>query len=478
MASNSTTRLSIPHCVFLNWKYPIYPTLGIAGAFIGTLGAIVLIPEDPYPAGALFQSAFTLTIGLAIAPAIACIRNFQTILRAEHLLVLAPIYWLLLDLLQGAYNLVQVNKSGIEGAFIAIGLFVSGIWLSALIRPWQVPNSINKAAKHTLNPHTIFRLILIFFCLGIFKFAYPSGFNPILMIYYLGQNRWSAPWSRGALGGWDAFLDHMSYFGYLLPTLTVLLALRSRWLDYRVIISSLFSLAIAVFLAQGGNRRIIGVIFGSAIICWILEQKKINIRSLIILILSIVVLLLSMQYLLEYRNVGFATFLDGNQKEIQYKHLHVDDNFLRLAQIIDLIPKYHPFVYEKQIIFTLIRPIPRVFWPTKPLDPGFNLTEALGFQGFSLSTSVIGEWYLSFGWLGVLFGGWIYGRLAGISSRLLVCHSQSAGTIVYSLSAMTLFAGIRSMLDLILMSYALLAWMAISWLILRSKRFANKINYQ
>lgn len=274
MVLNPSYPSVIPSSKLLASKYPLYPTLGLAGTFIGTLVAIVLIPEDPFPAGALLSSAVAMTIGLSFAPAVASIRNPKTALRAEHLLILSPIYWLLLDLLQSAYDLVNVDKSAIEGAFVAIGLFVGGIWLATLSSPWQLPKFVMRSTLYLLTPDIIFRLVWVFFGLGIFKYAFACGFDPSTMLHYLGQNRWSAPWARGQLGSWDAFLDHMSYFGYLLPTLTVLLALRSRRISSKVFVSILLTLTMAVFLAQSGSRRIIGVIFGAAIIVWVLEQKK------------------------------------------------------------------------------------------------------------------------------------------------------------------------------------------------------------
>ncbi len=42
------------------------------------------------------------------------------------------------------------------------------------------------------------------------------------------------------LGGWDAFLDHFAYFGYLLPTLAVVLAREVGWLNWRTLLT-LFS---------------------------------------------------------------------------------------------------------------------------------------------------------------------------------------------------------------------------------------------
>src|SRR5947209_16230034 len=104
----------------LSDNYPIYPVLGLVAAVISTVAAVNFIPEDTYPEGALFLPALIMSVGLAIAPLYACAKSPRTILRVEHLLIMSPVYWLLLDLLQGAYPMAEVSREGIEGAFIAI----------------------------------------------------------------------------------------------------------------------------------------------------------------------------------------------------------------------------------------------------------------------------------------------------------------------------------------------------------------------
>ena len=454
--------------IWLKQEYPIYPKLGLASTVIGTFIAIFILPADTTTPDALFPCAISIAVGLAIAPLAAARRSPRTLLRAEHILVLSPIYWLLLDLLQQAYAMERLQRSSIIGTFFSIGLFCTAVWLTTFVRPLKLPSSLAHAANHRLSPGIIFKLVLVFFSLAIIKFAYPSNFNPVVMLFHLGSDRWSAPWARETLGGWSSFIDHLDYFGYLLPTLTTLLVVRTRKLNIPVLTSVGLSAIITAFLAQSGGRRIIGVVLGAAIICWVLEQQKLKIKQILVAILSVVLVLGTMQWMLEVRNDGFQTALQ-EQKEFQYQHLHIDDNFLRLSQVIALIPRYYPHVYEKQIIFTLIRPIPRALWPGKPVDPGFDLPTALGVEGVSLSYSVIGDWYICAGWLGVFFGGLIYGGFARTISQLLTRNTQSANAIVYSLCAMALFAGFRSMLELVLMSYAVLAWMFISWLVLPKK---------
>ena len=457
-------RSKVAATAWVKQEYPILPALGLASTIVGTLAAIFIIPANTTTPDALFPSALAMTIGLAIAPLLAAWRSPRTLLRTEHILVLSPIYWLLLDLLQQAYTLERLHSASIAGTFFSIGLFVSGVWLTVFVRPLALPKQLANAAGHTLTPRTIFKLVLVFFAIAIVKFAYPCNFNPVEMFVHLGSDRWSAPWARETLGGWNSFIDHLDYFGYLLPTLTTLLAIRSRRLTIPVVVAIALSTTITAFLAQSGGRRVIGVILGAAIICWVLEQQKLRLKQIIITLFSVVMVLGIMQWMLEFRSTGFQAI---NQKEeFQYSYLHVDDNFLRLAQTITLVPYYYPYVYHQQIIFALVRPIPRALWEGKPVDPGFDLPAALGIEGISYSYSVIGDWYICAGYIGVFFGGLIYGGLARMVGQLLARNTKSSNSLVYSLCAMALFAGFRSMLELVLMSYAILAWMSISWLML------------
>jgi hypothetical protein len=160
--------------------------------------------------------------------------------------------------------------------------------------------------------------------------------------------------------------------------------------------------------------------------------------------------------MLNIRTSGYTEF--ALRGESEYDYLHVDDNFLRLAQVIEIVPAEHPYVNFQQLWFTLVRPVPRVFWPGKPIDAGFDLPSVVGLKGVSLSMSIIGEWYLSFGWLAIIFGGWLHGRLARTLNTLRVEEQFHTNPIVYGLAVMVLVAGMRSMLELVLMSYALVAW--------------------
>src|SRR5688572_32600586 len=123
--------------------------------------------------------------------------------------------------------------------------------------------------------------------------------------------------------------------------------------------------------------------------------------------------------------------------------------------------------YHRYLVYVLVRPVPRVFWPEKPVDPGFDLPTALGVEGVSYSYSVIGELYMSLGLLGIAIGGWFYGRVAALASGLLKRATTQGALVIYSIIVMALFSGMRSILELVLVSYVVLAWLGLAQLFVK-----------
>jgi oligosaccharide repeat unit polymerase len=429
--------------------------IGFGATVAGLLVALSIFPADPSPAGALIVPALLLSAGILLLPAMRALKRSPVMLNAENLVAVGFVFWLLLDLIQGIYELKDAEDWAIRDAFISIGVAASMMWVGYAGQPWPLPNWIKEIAQRDLNTKTVARLVPVCFVFGMFNFAFATNFDFGVMFSYLGQQRWAAPWGRAQLGGWDAFLDQMQYFGYVLPSLTALLIAR-RGFKPQVWVSIVMSGIMIAFLAQGGGRRIIGVTVGAAIIVWIQSQRTINVRRLTLAGLAAIGMLAGMQFMLNIRTLGYEE--SAFRGEVEYDYLHVDDNFLRLAQIIQIVPREHAHVGFNQLWFTLVRPVPRVFWPGKPVDPGFDLPSIVGLKGVSLSSSIIGEWYLSFGWATVFFGGWLHGRLARTINVLRENAAYRTNPIVYGLAVMVLVAGMRSMLELVLMSYALVAW--------------------
>lgn len=445
----------------------VTPVIGVLAAMLGTMLALILMPSDPTVKGALVAPAAALAAGLLFVPAVRLVFGSPFLLNAENFVAIGFVYWILLDPIQSAYDLFGVSETAIRSTFIAVGTFGAAMWLGVLGRPVRLPRSFVRVVERPLTASTIARIVPVCFALGMAQFVYATHFDVPLMFSYLGAPRWSAPWGRGQLGGWDAFLDHTQYFGYALPSLAALLGVRRGWLKASTILSVGAALIMVLFLSQGGGRRIVGVTVGAAILTWTLASPGLKISKLLTVAGAAVALLAAMQFMLEIRTTGYQDYL-ANRTSVGY--LHVDDNFLRIAQTIEIVPDAHPYAYWRQIAFILVRPIPRVFWPGKPVDPGFDLPSLVGLKGVSLSNSIVGEWYLTFGWLAVAFGGWLHGRLASAANALRDRTVLSRNPIAFALAVMVLFSGIRSMQDLIIMSYAIVAWFGVAWLATRRRQ--------
>ena len=439
------------------------PAVGVAAAVLGTvIATVAFFPDQPGPRGALVLPAVILTIGLLIVPALRVLSGSEETTNAENFVMVGFVFWLLLDLLQGAYDLRQASNEALRDALTSIGVSAAAVWVGVLGRPWKAPGWLVDVTSRPLEVRTITRLVPICFVLGMFNFAYAVDFDIPEMFRYLGANRWSAPWSRGQLGGWNAFIDQMPYFGYVLPSLTALLIARQGLIRFTTFIAIGCSIIMLLFLAQGGGRRLIGVTVGAALLVWVQAHPGMRLKNMVIVGIGAVALAWASQFILNIRTVGLESFLERGS---DYDYLHVDDNFLRLAQVIDIVPAQHPHVGSGMVVYALVRPIPRVFWPNKPVDSGFDLSAEVGLKGVSLSMSIIGEWYISWGWPAVILGGWLHGRLAKAANTLRDQGISNRNPIVYALAVMVLVSGMRSMLDLIIMSYALVAWWGVNRLV-------------
>jgi hypothetical protein len=453
-----------------------YPGLGAGATTLGTLLAIAAVPFDPQKEGALFVSGLLMSIGLATAPVAAFISNPRNILRAENIVGLAPIYWLFLDLVTAHYDMPMVTDVAVQAAFLSVGMFTVMFWVGAMSRPWRLPKPFLASCAYRPDVRTILPVAIICFLIAMMSFVIPCKLDLGLMFRSLLSNRWSAPWSRGEMGGWSSFTDHLSYFGYLLPTFGVMIMRRKGFLHPATLLALAMSVIYLMFIMHGGARRIVGVILGAALTFWILDRERVRIWHLTVAACITAAILWIMQAMLVVRSAGVGTIgLENAGKIALYtmkgdqaiggtpKGLAVDDNFYRLVQIHSLIPEYHPFVYWRQVYYVICRPIPRVLWEVKPIDGGFSL-ETFDAKGASLSCSIVGEMWMSLGYAAVLLGGWLFGRVARMGDPLFNVAKGSVGPMFYGYLTMIGVVGWRSMVELLLFSYALIGWVVATWI--------------
>lgn len=446
------------------WKWVTHPGFGLIGVVLGTWAAILNIPADFQEPGRLMLAASLMTLGLLVVHIRVAFTSPASTFHPLAMMAASPVYWLLLDLIQGTYGLESTSIADVKSAFLMIGIFSSAVWIAGMLRPWRLPRIVKDAGTVPLSSQALFWLGVTAFGLAFLRFAIPSGFDVSAMLGAFSGSRWSAPWSRGSLGGWNAFLDHIGYFGYVLAPITAFLARRQGLLHWRTLVMAVLTLIIIALFSTGGGRRIVGVLVGSGLIVWLLSAKIPRVKDYFLIGVIGIGLLAFMEMMLVYRGVGMSALLSEDTRiESKNRKLRVDDNFFRLTQVLEIIPDAHPHVGFQYPIWVIARPVPRVFWPSKPLGPGFDLSSFQGMKNVSLTTSLVGELYMAFGVFGCVGGGLLMGSLANTLAQVQRAGAKPGALIIIGGGSLALFAGMRSGIELVLMSYGVLGWIALVW---------------
>lgn len=75
--------------------------LALAGTYVST---VMLFPANPAPQGALVVPSVVLAAFLVAIPVLRMVSGSVAATNAENFVAFGFVFWLLLDLMQGAYN--------------------------------------------------------------------------------------------------------------------------------------------------------------------------------------------------------------------------------------------------------------------------------------------------------------------------------------------------------------------------------------
>lgn len=438
-----------------------------AGMFcilVGTLSAILLLPEDYYEPGQLRLSAIVMALGLLSGPLLSSLQDSRVWIRAESVMMVGLIYWLLVEPLRPDYVAYQLSRAGIVKAFVLIGVFACLIQLgSKIAHATQGTLSPVSSAARDFSREWLYVALLTAAGLGLLARLIPCGFSPMCMADGLFSARAEGVWVRST-GGSGAFVSHLAYFGYLTLPLTIALHHRTGRVDWRVVLGGVLTTLILLYLIRDGGRRIVGMVLGAGFMTWLLLQPRLGLRQIILAAVAGFALLALLQIMFFFRlkeggivsGLFSGTALNFNPLE---DGLHVDNNFHYLVRTLDLIPEFKSHTGWEAILYWAVRPIPRVFWPDKPMTPGIWLPyefDEMWSAGFTITTSAIGDWYIAFGVWSVAIAALLMGYFGG-KLVLAWLGPTVRQKLLYSLGLMWLFIGLRNYLELMLMSYPILA---------------------
>ena len=436
---------------------------GILGIVLGTFAAIVLLPEDYYEPGGLRLSAIALAMGLLTGPLVATLVDLRIRIRAESVMLFGLIYWLLVEPLGFDYSAYQLTREALVETFILIGLFGALILAGSRLAYLSYGAVGRPIAEKDFATEWLFGVLLVAALLGMMPRLVPCSFSPACMIDGLFRARGEGPWSRGVIGDSGSFVYHLGYFGYLTLPLTIALHHRLRRIDWRVALGMILATIFLLYLIRDGGRRLVGMALGAGFITWLLLQPRLGPRQVMTAAAAVLAMAALLQIMLVFRlsEGGVVSNLFSGEAfaDNPLEDVRIDNNFHYLVRTIDLLPEFRDFTGWDAIVYWAVRPIPRVFWPDKPISPGisipYEMNEYWG-PNFTLTISAIGDWYIAFGIWSVAAAGLLMGFLGG--RLVLVWMGRTLRQkLLYSLGLMWLFISLRSYLELILMSYPIIA---------------------
>lgn len=89
--------------------------------------------------------------------------------------------------------------------------------------------------------------------------------------------------------------------------------------------------------------------------------------------------------------------------------------FVSLCSVLDVVPDKLDYTYWDPIWITVTFPVPRALWPDKPHSETMTvLGRSFGANGGEEAGQAIpffGEWYIAFGWIGLMGSSFIFGWL-------------------------------------------------------------------
>jgi oligosaccharide repeat unit polymerase len=296
-------------------------------------------------------------------------------------------------------------------------------------------------------------------------------FSPVELIHQMMGPRWSQAWSRGELGGWSDLLGTLSALAlYLIPVMAgYILADWHRYSATRLVFVVLGIVFTLFYTFSGGTRSVFAITAILLLGSYIMFSPKIErARVAVLFALTAGMLYLSAYYMLQFRTIGIAAYLqvEGTVEGFKSETLFIDDNLSVISRLTDIFPERAPYLGFEMAFYALSRPVPRALWPDKPQKLSINTAEALQVRGASISSTFVGEAYMMGGYPAVLVVGLLFGWLASWWDRVGHHMRSNLGSVVY---ASGFFTAVGSMRSVVFFTTTLLPTFAL-WLYVKARR--------
>jgi len=382
-------------------------------------------------------------------------QNKLPFINAKTTVLLGVFVWVLFDGIMYRYAIGKFSNETVLNALLGIFLFMGMVYLGYSINFPDYLKRILSAADYgdNFNTNKLSLMLIACFLIGFLQIIlWGGGIGNVISVLAVG-GRWVEPWGRGRLG---TMTDYMKTVFQLF----LMAAIQLFWFYYRYVKKYSIFLLLAMFALlisfRSGSRLTLALVGAPMLVmiyfnAWMSRNKKV-IAGLVILIyvaLSVMQLQLTVRDLPRGTPLG-PIILDSflsivRQNPASYQR---DNQFEVLLQYFQLIPSTIPHSGEWLILRPFYHFIPRAIWANKPegITRFFEAQTNTAGQGLTTyAGSIIGDFYICQGWLGIIMAGFLLGFLAKQFDSLIDMAKRSpAVLLIYSYGIVFLFCSIRS----------------------------------
>ena len=421
--------------------------LSTAVILIGLAATRLILPSDS--AVDIFTvAAIGVGVALSIATIIEGTAGIRTLIRAD-ILIFRVLYGLtFLEFLfpQPAVDAFLSPTAAVSGTNAVLVGF-AGLVVGRHLIPR--PKSRNLSTFMDLRPAYIFLLFAVATLFGYLHILIAVNFDPFEMVRQMSLPRFAQSWGRGQYGDLYALLYEVGAFIYLIPPIAGLIYARPK--EYGLTQKAFVAIVLILTLYYGfasGTRNVFVTYVIALVGAYCLARRQFHLRqALFVGVPTLVILLLATIYMVEFRSVGLSNF---SVTEKSGQLFFVDMNIVNVSRLTEVFPEPFEFLGLEIPFNALIRPIPRVLWPDKPVGLSITIESVLAASpGMTLSCTFIGEAYMAGGLLAVLLFSLLFGVAAEIWNRVGSNSNAQFARLLYVSGFLCAALAMRSVLSMV-----------------------------
>ncbi len=433
-------------------------SMGVSRVLVQSLGVAVLL-----------ALGVPLTVGV--------LRRPETLARPIHVFLLGCIYFLVLDM---AF-LREVEEFSPETILIAETIIIAfivatlGTWYLAPLRhtPWT---AALKRVDRNLTGNAYFWIALIAFSLEYLRRLFLVGWSFSDLVHELLLSKTGGAFRRDVAGDWRVFLLPAELLFRGVTVFADRAWERGISQVRKLMLLIVVGLQLGTFVLDGTRGTLLTVMVLPLFVRSAQFNRGVN-QWLRAFVLASFLLAPVMDLMVGVRGYGWSRVSQVEQVNWNIVEAHRDDNFFWVANLVDFLRQDRGVLaYKGPLGFIegmkeiswqwLIAPIPRVFWPDKPLATDIGDET----KRWNATNSIVGGLLRSGGLTLVIFGGVLFGLWLNLLEPLYQSPKNDGAAIVYAFLLLVTLSAIRSAFPwntlplLLTVALIVIAWRAVGFL--------------